>query len=180
MSGVTVFEFTVTVEVLIHPLTGSVAVTVYVPAAVTVAGLAAFTNEPPFHTIEFPELVPVSIALANVQLILLLLTDVTVGGVLFAVTITEDVLVHNVPGSVAVTVYVPAAVTVAGLAAFTNEPPFHTIVFPGLVPVNVALGEVQVILLLLTDVTVGGGEVDITVTVVVLLQLLQTSVIVTV
>ena len=74
-----------------------------------------------------------------------------------------DVLVHPFEALVAVTVYVPAALTVAGLAALVNVPPFHTIVFPAETPVRVAVGDVHVIMLLPGEVTVGGVVFDVTV-----------------
>jgi hypothetical protein len=67
-------------------------------------------------------------------------------------------------------VYVPAAVTVAGFAAFTNDPPFHTMVFPAEVPVRVTLGLVHVIVPLAAVVTVGSVPVMVTVTVAVAVQ----------
>jgi uncharacterized membrane protein len=136
---------------------------VYVPAAVTIAGLAAFTKLPPFHTI-VPELVPVNVALAVTQSILLLLAEETVGGVVFVVTTTVEVFVQPFVASVDVTVYVPAAVTVAGFVAPLNAPPFQTIV-PALVPVNVMLEVVQVIFPELEDETVGGVVLLVTKTV---------------
>jgi hypothetical protein len=168
--GGVVFDVTATVVVAVQPFVPLIAVTVYVPAAVIVAGLAAFDKAPPFHTIVFPALVPVNVALAEVQLMLLLLTAVTVGGVVFDVTATVVVAVQPFVPFVAVTVYVPAAVTVAGLAALDKLPPFQTIVLPALVPVNVALVVVQLILLLLTAVTVGGVVLEVTATVVVAVQ----------
>jgi hypothetical protein len=100
--GGVVFVVTVTVAVLVQPLAGSVAVTVYVPAAVTVAGFAALLSEPPFQTM-LPDEVPVSVAEELMQLILVL-DAVTVGGVVFAVTVTVVVFWHPVTGSVAVQV----------------------------------------------------------------------------
>jgi hypothetical protein len=156
---------TTTVEVAVHPFAGFVAVTVYVPAAVTVAGFAALTKLPPFQTIVLPALVPVNVALVVEHEILLLLDDETVGGVVLDVMVTVDVAVQPFAGFVAVTVYVPAALTVAGFAALLKTPPFHTIVLPALVPVKVAVGVVQEILLLLAEETVGGVVLDVIVTV---------------
>ena len=141
---------------MVQPFEALVAVTVYVPAALTVAGLAAFVNVPPFHTIVFPAETPVKVAVGDVQVIVPLPGEVTVGGVVFAVTVYVEVLVQPFEALVAVTVYVPAALTVAGLAAFVNVPPFQTIVFPAEMPVKVAVGDVQVIVLLPGEVTVGG------------------------
>lgn len=123
---------------------------------VTLAGFAAFTNIPPFQTIAFPLLVPVSIELGVIQEILLLLDALTSGGVVFPVIITESIAVQPFPESVTVTVYVPAAVTVAGFAAFTKAPPFQTIVFPELFPVNMTLDVMQE-RLLLPDAVITGG-----------------------
>ena len=74
-------------EVFVHPFEALVAVTVYVPAALTVAGLAALVNVPPFHNIVFPAETPVKVAVGDVQVIVPLPGDVTVGGVVFAVTV---------------------------------------------------------------------------------------------
>ena len=74
-------------EVFVQPFEALVAVTVYVPAAFTVAGLAAFVKVPPFHTIVFPAETPVKVAEVAVHVIILLPGDVTVGGVVFAVTV---------------------------------------------------------------------------------------------
>jgi hypothetical protein len=155
-------EVTITEEVFVHPLEGFVAVTVYVPAVVTVAGFAAFVNVPPFHTIVFPRLVPVNVALGDEQVMFPELTDVKAGGVVLLVIFTVEVFVQPLAALVAVTVYVPAALTVAGLVALVNVPPFQTIVFPALVPVKVTLVVVQVILPELTEVTAGGVVLDVT------------------
>ena len=85
----------------------------------------------------------------------LLLTELTVGAVVLPETITVDVAVHPFAGFVAVTVYVPAAETLAGLAAFTNAPPFQTIVDPTDVPVNVAVNAEHEMELLPAEETVG-------------------------
>ena len=74
-------------EVFVHPFEASVAVTVYVPAAFTVAGLDALVKVPPFHTIVFPAETPVKAAVVAVHVIMLLPGDVTVGGVVFDVTV---------------------------------------------------------------------------------------------
>ena len=162
--GAVVSLETTTVEVDVQPFVPLVAVTVYVPAAVTVAGFAAFTNAPPFHTIVDPALVPVKVEFNAVHVKFAELADVTTGAVVLLETKTVEVEVQPVIEFVAVTVYVPAAVTVAGFAAFTNAPPFHTIVEPTLVPVNVEFKFVQLILLLLAEVTVG-AEFTVIVTV---------------
>ena len=87
------------------------------------------------------------------------------GNVPVELTITWEVFVHPLVALVAVTVYVPAEETVAGFVAFVNAPPFQTIVFPALVPVNVALVVVHVIFPELVDVTVGGVVLEVTLTV---------------
>jgi hypothetical protein len=135
-----------------------------------VAGFVALVNAPPFHTIVFPALVPVKVALAVVQVIFPELNDVTAGGVVLLVTFTVEVFVHPLVAFVAVTVYVPAAVTVAGFVALVNAPPFHTIVFPALVPVKVALAVVQVMFPELNDVSAGGVVLLVTFTVEVFVQ----------
>jgi len=94
MFGIAPLDVIVTVEVDVHPLAGFVAVTVYVPAALTVAGFAALLNAPPFHTMVLPALVPVNVAVVVEQLILLLLVELTVGGVVLEVMVTVDVFVH--------------------------------------------------------------------------------------
>lgn len=146
---------TVTVEVAVQPFVVFVAVTVYVPAAPTVAGFAALIKLPPFHTMVLPALVPVSVALAEMQSMLLLLAADTVGGIVLVDTVTVEVDVQPFAASVEVTVYVPAALTVAGFEALLNAPPFQTIV-PELVPVNVTLDVVQVIFPDVEDETIGG------------------------
>jgi hypothetical protein len=159
----------VTVEVAVQPFDAFVDVTVYVPVALTDAGFAALLNAPPFHTI-VPEPVPVNVELNVVQVKFPLLDDDKVGGVVLPVTTTVEVAVHPFAGVVAVTVYVPAALTDAGFAALLNAPPFHTIVLPALVPVNVAVVVVQEILLLLDDETTGGVLFIVATTVAVLVQ----------
>lgn len=168
--GGIVLLLTTTVDVLVHPLEALVAVTVYVPAAVTVAGLAALLKEPPFHTMVFPALIPVSVELVTLQVRFPLPDELTAGGVVLALTTTVEVLVHPLEASVAVTVYVPAAVTEAGFAALLRAPPFHTIVLPALTPVNVAEGVEQFILLLPEDVTEGGVVLIVAATVAVFTQ----------
>ena len=103
MFGNAPLAVTVTVEVAVHPLAASVEVTVYVPPAVTEVGFAAFTKAPPFHTI-VPALVPVSVELKVVQSILLLLDEVTTGGVVLDVIVTVDVAVQPLAAVVEVTV----------------------------------------------------------------------------
>ena len=59
----------------------------------------------------------------------------------------------------------PAAVTVAGLVAFVNEPPFQNIVLPALVPVNVEVNIVHVILPeFIAEVIIGNVVFDDTAT----------------
>ena len=77
----------VAVEVAVQPFVASVAVTVYVPAADTVAGLAALLNAPPFQTRLLPKLVPVKVELVVVQVRLPLLLAVTPGDVVLLVTL---------------------------------------------------------------------------------------------
>jgi hypothetical protein len=127
-----------------------------------------------------PALIPVNVVDPLLQLIMPLPEVVTVGAVVFDVTFTVDVLVHPLVVLVAVTVYVPAAPTVAGLAAFVNVPPFQTIVFPALVPVKVAFAAVQEMFPELTEVTVGRVVLLVTFTVEVFVQPLVAFVAVTV
>ena len=74
-------------EVFVQPFEALVAVTVYVPDAFTVAGLAALVNVPPFQTIVFPAETPVKVAVVAVQVIVPLPGEVTVGAVVFAITV---------------------------------------------------------------------------------------------
>jgi hypothetical protein len=104
MFGKAPLVFTVTDADDVHPFAGSVAVTVYVPAMLTVEGFAAFTNEPPFQTIVDPADVPVSDTEGTEQVIVPLLTAVTVGAIVFDATITVDVAVQPFVVFVAVTV----------------------------------------------------------------------------
>ena len=137
MFGIAPDAVTTTVDVFVQPFVASVEVTVYVPAADTIAGFGLFNgNEPPFHTIVFPRLVPVSVVVKLLQSILLLLTEVTVGAVVFVVTATVVVAVHPFAGSVTVTVYVFAAFTVAVEVAAPA-------VIPTPVQLNVAPGVVE-------------------------------------
>ena len=110
-----------------------------------------------------PALVPVKVELGNEQVILLLLAEVTVGGVVFEVITTVDVFVQPFAAFVDVTVYVPAALTIAGFAAFTNAPPFHTIVFPTEVPVKVEVNVVHVKFPVPDEVTAGGVVFAVTI-----------------
>lgn len=136
-------------------------------------------NAPPFHTI-VPDPVPVNVELSVVHVKFPELDEDTVGGVVFPVIVTLEVAVHPLAGFVAVTVYVPAALTEAGFAALLNAPPFQTIVLPALVPVKVAVVVVQLILLLLAELTVGGVVFIVATTVAVLVQPLLVLVTVTV
>jgi hypothetical protein len=104
----------------------------------------------------FPADVPVSVTEVVVQVRFPLEAAVTTGGVVLEVTVTVCVAVQPA-GLVAVHVYVPAAVTVAGFGAFTRDPPFHTIVFPAEVPVSVTEVLVHVIVPEEVAVTVGKG-----------------------
>ncbi len=176
--GIAPLAVTFTIDVAVQPLAASVDVTVYVPAALTEAGLAALINDPPFHTI-VPLLVPVRVALKFVQSILLLLVDVTAGVVVFAVTFTVEVAVQPLTASVDVTVYVPAVLMVAGFVALINDPPFQTIV-PALVPVNETLVDVHVMFPLAIDDTAGAVVLLVTATVCEAVQPLPGSVTVTV
>ena len=126
-SGCVLSNITFTVAVFVQPLIASVAVTVYVPAAVTVAGFGALERAPPFHTNVLPELVPVSVTEATEQDKFPLLAAVTSGGAVLVETVTSEVSLQPF-ASVAVTKYAPAAATVAGFPAFASEPPFQTIV----------------------------------------------------
>ena len=70
----------------------------------TVAGLAALTNTPPFHTIVLPALIAVNVALVFVQFKLLLMIAVKGGAVVFCDTATTDDELQPLIGSVTVNV----------------------------------------------------------------------------
>ena len=96
---------TVTLAVLVQPLMGFVAVTVYVPADPTEAGSGEFAGrDPPFQTSMFPALVPLSVTEETMQVNGPLAAPVTVGGVVLDVTVTTAVLVQPFVTLVAVTV----------------------------------------------------------------------------
>lgn len=101
--GTELSTITDTTAVLVQPLIASVAVTVYVPAAVTVAGFDALVSVPPFQTIVLPELVPVSVTEATEQVKSPLLKAVTTGGVVLVETVTIAVSIQPFT-SVAVTI----------------------------------------------------------------------------
>ncbi len=91
--------------VFVHPLMALVAVSVYVPAEFTVAGLVAFTNAPPFQVNVLPVLVPLKVDVNTVHVILPeLVADVIIGNVVFVVTDTTVVDAQPVTAFVAVTV----------------------------------------------------------------------------
>jgi hypothetical protein len=153
--GKVVFVVMVITVLLLQPVTVLVAVAVYVPEAFTIDGLAAFVNEPPFHSRLSPTFpVAVKVILGVEQVILLLLmAAVSVGKVVFVVMIITVLLLQPVTVLVAVAVYVPAAFTMDGFEEFNdNEPPFHTILFPELVvPVKTIVGVVQVMVAALAE-----------------------------
>jgi hypothetical protein len=66
--------------------------------------LEALLMPGPFQSMVLPALVPVKVVVTLVQLRLLLLPAVTVGGVLLLVIVMVAVLVQPLPASVAVTV----------------------------------------------------------------------------
>ena len=75
------------------------------PGEFTVAGFAALTNAPPFHTIVLPALVPVKVDVNAVHVILPeLVADVIIGNVVFVVTDTTVVDAQPVTAFVAVKV----------------------------------------------------------------------------
>lgn len=107
---------TFTVAVVVHPLAGSVTVTVYVPAAFTVG-----------EDVAPPAVIPVPVQLyvapvvvefaVMVPLVVVQFNDndepaVAFGTVVLLDTLTVVVAVHPFAGSVTVTVYVPAEFTV--------------------------------------------------------------------
>jgi len=102
--GIAPLVVTVTVDVAEQPFEASVAVTVYVPGVVTVAGFAALLSVPPFQTIVFPALVPVSVTLDIAQVMFPELEDETKGRVVLLVTVTVCEAEQPFPGSVTVNV----------------------------------------------------------------------------
>lgn len=133
--GAAVLEFTSTCEVAVHPFAGSVQVSVYVPAALTV-GVAVVPPEvipgpPQLNVAPLVEEDPFNVALAVEQFIVCAVPAFAFGAVVFEFTIACAVAVHPFEGSVTVTVYVPAAFTV-GVAVFPPD------VIPGPAQLNVA------------------------------------------
>jgi hypothetical protein len=100
--GVIVWE-TVTEADAVHPLAGSVTVTVYVPGAVTV--LAAVVTPPPQLYVT-PAVVDeaVIVILATLQVSVAGGAMLTFGGAIVWETVTEAVALHPLPGLVTVTV----------------------------------------------------------------------------
>ena len=99
--------------VLLQPFTGSVAVTVYVPAAVTATGLAELAaSAPPFQTMLLPALTAVSVLLLTVQLKFPLLEVLITGRLVFDTTVTVSIAVQLLEGSVTTRVYTPPALAV--------------------------------------------------------------------
>ena len=97
----------------------------------TLAGLAELTaKDPPFQTMLFPGLTPLSAILKLLQLIGPLLLAVTLGFAVSFVIITMAVFVQPLPGFVAVTVYVPGTVVDVGLGTLISPGPFHIKVLP--------------------------------------------------
>ena len=143
---------------------------------VTIAGLLAFVKDPPFHS-NVALLLAVSVAEMFLQLRLVFVA-VTNGDLVFDETDTTVEAVQPFP-SVAITVYEPAALTVAGLAAFTNDPPFQAIELALLVAVRVAVVLVHV-KFVVAAVSCGAMVSLITITVAVLLQVFEASETVTV
>src|SRR4030065_353303 len=130
--GGVLFRVTSATSVAVHPLTGFVTVSVYVPAALTVgvAVVAPDTIFPPplaTHAKVTPGVVEVPSRAMDVvvQVSILSAPAFTFGGVLFRVTSATSVAVHPLTGFVTVSVYVPAApkVRVAGFVPVAMCPP---------------------------------------------------------
>jgi hypothetical protein len=130
-----------------------------VPAVLVVAGFAAFDIDPPFQTKLFPALVADKVDEEFVQVMIFdTPADEIIGGVVLDVTVTFCVEVHPLTGFVAVTVYVPAVLVVAGFAAFDNDPPFQTKLFPALVADNKEVVFVQEISIGMEVFRIGSGN----------------------
>ena len=114
--GAVVLLLTFTVDVPVHPFDGSVTVTVYVPAAFTVGeeDVPPLTIPGPlqeYDGLEIPvlaEMIPEVVVQFNAKGE----PPVTLGAVVFELTLTLAVLVHPLAVLVTVTVYVPVAFTV--------------------------------------------------------------------
>lgn len=159
LGGVAVWITVVDVEA-VHPLAGSVAVTVYVPAALTERVLPV---PPPLHANVVPAVVEdaVNVVLVVVQFNTAGVAILTLGVVVFCVTVVEAEAVHP-PGSVAVTVYVPGVFTVFVPPV---PPPFQAKVTPEVVDdaFSVCVVVVQVKALGGAILTFGGVAVCVTV-----------------
>jgi len=132
--GVT-FSITIVVAVEVHPFTGSVAVTVYIPGSVTIALAVLAANPPgPVHEYVAPAIeVALTVTLVMSQVSGPSLLAVTPGSVTFSITVVVAVDVHPFTGSVTVTVYVPGAVTEALAVLAANPPgPVHEYVAPAI------------------------------------------------
>ena len=96
---------TVTLAVLVQPLMGFVAVTVYVPAVVIVTGFAELgARVPPFQISVLPTLTAVRVLLLTVQLRLPVLEAVIPGAVVLDTTVTVSSAVQLLDGSVTTSV----------------------------------------------------------------------------
>ena len=128
LGGVAVCVTVVDVEA-VHPFAGSVAVTVYVPAVVTDLVLPV---PPPLHAKVAPAVVEdaVNVVLVTVQFSTAGGAILTLGVVVFCVTVVEAEAVQPFAGSVAETVYVPAVET---LFVLPVPPPLHANVAPAVV-----------------------------------------------
>jgi hypothetical protein len=130
LGGVAVCETVADVEA-VQPFEGSVAVTLYVPADVTTK---VFKVLPSLQTksvkigVDDAE----SVTLGVVQLSVAGGAIATLGGILFCVTVVAALAVQPLLGSVAVTVYVPGALT---FFVFPVPPPLHAKVAPTVVEV---------------------------------------------
>lgn len=134
-SGTPVAAFTATCAVAEHPFAGSVTVNVYVPAAFTV-GVALLPPEiipGPFQLYVALPFVdePFSVAEVEEQVSVCDVPASAFGAEVFELTTTCAVAEHPLEGSVTVSVYVPAALTV-GVAVFPPE------IIPAPVQLNVA------------------------------------------
>jgi len=106
--GGVVFEVITAVAVFVQPLAGFVTVKVYVPAALTVATVVAAPDTTPgpvqLKVAPLVDELPVTVAVVEVQLKLVMEDALAFGTTVFEVTVTVAVLTHPFAGSVTVTV----------------------------------------------------------------------------
>jgi hypothetical protein len=105
--GNVVFVVTVVVDVFVHPLFGSVTVTVYVPETPTVLFCVEEVNPPgPLQLYVAPEVeeLPFTETVLVIQVKVPVVDELAFGWVVLVVTVVSATLVHPLPGSVTVKV----------------------------------------------------------------------------